>query len=90
MVWLGRLFPGGGSSCPVISPSRFGSCHGISLAAILRQNEDSKESLQMLEQVAAANEAILGKQRETLSQLAQLAEKAQASKSSAARSAEKK
>ena len=51
---------------------------------------DTKEALQMLEQMAAANEAILGKQRETLSQLAFLADKAQAAKSSAAKSAEKK
>jgi hypothetical protein len=47
---------------------------------------EAKEGLRMLEQIAAANEAILGKQRETLMELADLSNKAGAAKASSARS----
>jgi hypothetical protein len=47
---------------------------------------DIKETLKMMEEAVAANESILAKQKETLSQLAELETRAQAAKSAAAKS----
>jgi hypothetical protein len=46
----------------------------------------SKNPLEMLQQTISANEALLAKQKESLSQLATLAEKAEANKAAAHRS----
>lgn len=51
---------------------------------------ETKEALKMLEEAAAANESILAKQKESLSQLVELQQRAQAAKSAAAKSMSRK